>query len=63
MNFDLYPALAQFFEDNPTAIDCAIRKGERADGPIERVVTRAEFEREKLTRDLFRLTKPVGRIS
>lgn len=61
--FDIFPALETAFTD-PGCYSVDIRVGEdNQTGPIYRTVTRADFERERLARDTFQLTKPIGRVS
>ena len=58
--FDLYPVLKAEFDKDPgmTSIDIS-----SDNGVFVRRITRAEFERERLTRDMFRLLKPIGKVS
>jgi hypothetical protein len=59
MTWDLYPVLEREFADpNVTSID--VRRGDGT-GPIVRRITRAEFERERIERDVRTLTAPIAR--
>lgn len=58
--FDLFPVLTQQFESDP-GMDY-IDIGDVNGSPLGRV-QRADWEREKLSRDLFRLMKPIGSAS
>lgn len=58
VGFDIYPALTQQFESDPGMDYIDVTP---SDGQPTRRVTRLEWERERLSRDMFRLLKPIGR--
>lgn len=59
-NFDLYPVLQAEFDKDLGAFSIDVSTD---GGQTIRRITRAEFEREKVARDMFRLMKPIGRAS
>lgn len=57
--FDLYPVLKAQFDADPGATSIDIYLGDDTDKPRLRRITRAEFERERLVRDVHRLNAPI----
>lgn len=57
--FDLYPVLAEQFDKDPGATSIDVCLGEGTPNERMRRITRDEFERERLVRDVHRLNRPI----